>query len=81
MGRAPSSVLVNGGKWDSAASGVSGGGRRLRVRLPPRGVRESAARGMVMAAQIGIWRLDKLDKLEGGADGSEKKESGDIYGN
>ena len=56
MCRPPSSVLVDGGNWDSAAGGASGGGRRLRVRLPPRGVRESAARGMVMAAQIGIGR-------------------------
>ena len=69
MGRAPSSVLVNGGKWDSAASGASGGGRRLRVRLSPRGVRESAVRGMVMAAQIGIMRLGKWG---GGGDGADE---------
>ena len=69
MGRAPSSVLVDGGNWDSAAGGASGGGRRLRVRLSPRGVRESAARGMVMAAQMGIRRLDKWG---GGGDGTNE---------
>ena len=43
---APTSDLDDGGKWESAAGGDSGGGQRLRMRLPPREVRECAARGL-----------------------------------
>ena len=34
------SDLVDGGKRESLAGGASGGGQRLRMRLPPCGVRE-----------------------------------------
>ena len=37
---AAASDLVDGGRRESSAGGASGGGPRLRMRLPPRGVRE-----------------------------------------
>ena len=54
---APTTELVDGGKRESAAGGASRGGQRLRLRLPPLGVREWVARRVVSPAQIGIMNF------------------------